>query len=197
MNPNALIRRLAWALLASTLAFAGTHAFAQAITAASLQRLLQATPRHEVRFTETRESPWLSAPVQSSGTLNATPAVLEKRVEQPRRETWRILPDRMQWTSPASGATKDILFADVPAAAALADAMRHAMAGDLAALDKDFALRLNGDERVWTVQLTPRRAEVSRTLKQLELQGSGGKLQVMIVTEAKGDRTITRLLHGE
>jgi len=171
------------------------HAGAQAIDGATLQRLLQATPRHDLRFTETRESQWLTAPLMSSGTMSASAAVLEKRVEKPRRETWRILEDRMQWLEPDTGATKDFLFKDVPAVAALADAMRHAMAGDLRSLDKDFRLSLGGDERVWTVQLTPRRPEVARYLKQLDLQGSRGRLQVIVVLESQGDRTTTRLLY--
>jgi hypothetical protein len=192
MNAIAIIRRGTAATLMAVLAL-GNAAFAQAINAATLQRLLQSTPRQDVRFTESRESPWLSAPVSSSGVLSASPTMLEKRVEQPRRETWRILEDRMQWSSPGSGATKDILFTEVPAAAALANAMRNAMAGDLAALDKDFQLVFSGDERLWTVQMKARRPEVSRQLKQLELQGSQGRLQVLIIEEAKGDRTITRL----
>jgi hypothetical protein len=194
MSRRLISIRLAW--LALLLPLAGA-ASAQKIDAATLQRLLQATPRHDVRFTESRESPWLAAPVQSSGTLSADPAVLEKRVDKPRRETWRILKDRMQWNSPESGATKDILFDQVPAAAALANAMRNAMAGDLAALDKDFRLAFDGDAGLWAVQLTPRRPDVSRSLKQLELQGTRGRLQAIVVLEPRGDRTITRLLYDE
>jgi len=184
------------ALVAWWLAAAGS-AGAQSLSAATLQRLLQATPRHDVRFTEARESPWLAAPAVSSGTLNAAPGVLEKRVEQPRRETWRILKDRMQWVAPGSGASKEFLFNEVPAVAALANAMRNAIAGDLAALEKDFQLTLGGDQQVWTVQLKPRQREVSRYLEQLELQGSRGRLQVLVILESQGDRTTTRLLYDE
>jgi hypothetical protein len=183
-------------LLAALWLAAAGSAGAQALSASTLQRLLQATPRHDVRFTETRESQWLTAPVQSSGVLSASPAVLEKRVEQPRRETWRILKDRMQWVGP-DGTSKEFLFDQVPAIAALAGAMRNAMAGDLAALEKDFQLAFGGDESVWTLQLKPRRSEVSRYLKQLELQGSRGQLQVLVIQEAQGDRTTTRLLYDK
>ena len=69
------------------------------------------------------------------------------------------------------------------------------MAGDLQALQKDFRVTLNGDEREWTVQLKPRDPEVTRYLKQLELQGSRGRLQVIIIEESRGDRTTTRLAY--
>ena len=173
--------------------FAGI-ASAQAITATALQHLLQDAPQRDARFTETRESPWLQAPVEASGTMTSTAAALEKRVEHPRRETWRIMPDRMELVA-ADGARKEFRFDQVPAIAALANATRHVMAGDLQALQKDFRVTLNGDEREWTVQLKPRDPEVTRYLKQLELQGSRGRLQVIIIEESRGDRTTTRLAY--
>jgi hypothetical protein len=181
------------ALAALALAAAGPAA-AQPLDAATLQRLLQSSARHELRFTESRESKWLGTPVLSSGSMSASPAMLEKRVEQPRRETWRILKDRMSVTDD-SGVTKEFLFDEVPAVAALANAMRNAVAGDVAALRTDFELHVDGDERLWTVELKPRRADVSRYLSQIELQGSRGRLQAIVVLETQGDRTITRLLH--
>jgi hypothetical protein len=172
-------------------------ASAAPMTAATLQRLLQEAPRRDVRFTETRESQWLAAPVQSSGVMKASATVLEKRVEQPRRETWRILHDRMQLVSADSAAPREFVFKDVPALAALAGALRKAMAGDLVSLDKDFELTVAGDERLWTVQLKPRHDDVGRYLKELELQGTQSRLQVLVVLESQGDRTTTHLLHDE
>lgn len=172
-------------------------AAAAPLTAAALQRLLQEAPRREVRFTEIRESPWLAAPVQSSGVMRADAALLEKRIEQPRRETWRILNDRMQLVPAGGGAPKEFVFKDLPALAALAGAMRKAVAGDLASLDADFELKVAGDERLWTVRLKPRHNDVARYLKELELQGTQSRLQVLVVVESQGDRTTTRLLHDE
>ena len=71
----------------------------------------------------------------------------------------------------------------------------RATAGDLPLLDQDFTLVPGGDERLWTLQLTPRRAEISRHLKQLELQGTGRYLQVIVIVDAQGGRTTTRLIH--
>ena len=181
--------------VAAWLTVGGGATSAEPIKVATLQRLLQEAPSHELHFTETRESPWLKAPVLSSGTMKATDTALEKRVEEPRREIWRLLADRAQQVDPDTGATKEISFRNAPAAAALANALRDVMAGDLAALDKDFELVTSGDERAWTVQLTPRAADVSRTLERLELQGSQGRLQLLVVLESQGGRTTTRLNH--
>jgi hypothetical protein len=79
--------------------------------------------------------------------------------------------------------------------AALAGALRLAVAGDLGALQSDFRIELGGNATLWTVRLQPRRAEVARSLDHLELQGTRGRLQVIIVHERSGERTTTRLLH--
>ena len=170
-------------------------AVAQPITVTGLQRLLQDAPKRELRFHETRESQWLSAPVESSGSMKSDATMLEKRVEQPRQEVWRILDDRMQLMAPGSTAVKQFMFSQAPAVAALANALRHVVAGDLQALDKDFQLAPGGDERLWTLQLTPRRPDIARFLKQLELQGAGARVQVIVILESQGDRTTTRLIY--
>ena len=180
-------------LMGVALAWAA-YATAQPITVAGLQRLLQEAPKRELRFRETRESQWLSAPVESSGRMTSSATMLEKKVEQPRRETWRILDDRMQLISPGSTSVKQFMFSEAPAVAALANALRRVIAGDLQALDKDFRLVPGGDEHLWTLQLTPRRQDIARFLKQLELQGTGAHVQVIVILESQGDRTTTRLI---
>jgi hypothetical protein len=165
---------------------------AHALTPAQLQRLLQASPQPAMQFQEVRESPWLAAPITSRGTLRSTPEALEKRVESPRKETWRLLPDRMEWQA-ADGVVKQIRFADVPAAAALSDVMRHAVAGDFVSLQRDFDVEVSGDDRAWRALLKPRNPSIVRQLEQVELQGAGGMLQVIIVVERQGERTTTRL----
>jgi hypothetical protein len=164
---------------------------AQPLTLVQLQRMLASSAKPAVAFQEVRESPWLSTPATSRGTMRSLPDRLEKQVDSPRKETWALLADRIEFTS--GGATQQILFARAPAAAPLARVMRSAVAGDLAALEKDFRIQLAGDERVWSMQMLPRTPEVARYLDSVELQGTQGQLQVIIVAEHNGERTTTRL----
>jgi hypothetical protein len=166
-----------------------------ALTVAQLQRALQAAAKPAVSYQEVRESPWLSTPVLSRGTMRSTPTALEKRVESPREETWRLLDDRVEWVGPGATESKQILFTQAPALAALSRVMRRVVAGDLLALQGDFEIKLSGDERVWSVKLQPRSADVARHLDHVELQGTTGQLQVIILIERQGERTITRLQH--
>lgn len=181
------------ARLLAMLLLAGLPALAQALTVPELQQLLQHGDRPDVRYRETRESPWLSAPVVTEGVLHASADALEKRVASPRPETWRLLPDRLEWQG-ADGQRKQVLFRDAPALQALADATRHAVAGDLAALARDFTITVQGSPQAWSARLQPRSAALQRQLESLALQGSGARLQVLIVTERQGERTTTRLL---
>ena len=159
---NALLRRIGLGL---ALAWVCAASAADALTVAQLQRLLQSSPRQAVAYQELRESPWLAAPMTSRGTMHSTPEALEKRVESPRQETWRLLPDRVEWVGPGATDRKQIMFSDAPALAMLSDVMRRVVAGDLVALERDFKIELRGDERAWTAQLQPRKPEIARAAR--------------------------------
>jgi hypothetical protein len=179
--------------LGAVLLLLATASAAHALTVEQLQKMLQSATPGDARYEELRESPWLSAPVSTRGTLHVTAQSLEKRVESPRPETWRMLADRLEWAGPG-GAHKQILFSQVPGLQALAEVTRHAVAGELVALQRDFTITLRGDQNVWTAQLQPRTTLVQRQLESVELQGTGGHLRVLIVNERRGDRTTTRIL---
>lgn len=165
---------------------------AQTITIGELQRLLQSVPAGDVRFQEQRQSPWLAAPVESRGVVRSLPQGLEKQIESPKQETWRMLPDRMEWRGPEGAGNKQILFSQAPALASLSNALRRVVAGDLQALERDFRITLQGDVKLWTAHLQPYTPEVTKHLDYLEMQGAGSQLLVLTVVERKGERTTTR-----
>jgi len=187
---NTLLRAVVF-----TLALMGLGgAIAQTLTVTDLQRLLQKSTKTSIAFTELRESPFLPAPITSTGTLRLIPNGMEKRVETPRPETWRMLSDRLELVGPNGTDGKQILFSQSPALASLAAVMRHTVAGNLVALQDDFRIQLTGDQRIWTAQLQPRVAGTARYIDHVELQGTNSQLQVIIVVGRQGDRTTTRLL---
>lgn len=165
---------------------------AQTITTNELQRLLQSAPAGDMKFQEQRQSPWLAAPVESRGLVRSLPQGLEKQIESPKQETWRLLPDRLEWRGPEGAGNKQILFSQAPALAALSNAIRRVVAGDLLALERDFRITLQGDAKLWTAHLQPHTPEAARYLDYLEMQGAGPQLLVLIVVERKGERTTTR-----
>ncbi len=167
---------------------------AHALTLRELQSMLQSAPVRSTDFQEVRESPWLATPVESRGTMESSPQKLEKRVSTPRQETWRLLPDRVEWVGPDGITSKRILFSQAPAVAALSNAMRRVVAADLDSLAGDFRVELAGDEKRWTLRLRPVDPTVAQQLESIDLQGAGHRLQVIVVNERQGGRTTTRLL---
>ena len=165
---------------------------AQTITIGELQRLLQSAPAGDMRFQEQRQSPWLAAPVESRGVVRSLPQGLEKQIESPKQETWRMLPDRMEWRGPEGAGNKQILFSQAPALASLSNALRRVVAGDLLALERDFRITLQGDAKLWAAHLQPYTPEVAKHLDYLEMQGAGPQLLLLTVVERKGERTTTR-----
>jgi hypothetical protein len=123
--------------------------------------------------------------------MRVTANALEKRVESARAETWRLLPDRIE--TRIGSETRQVMFSQVPALSALSDLMRHVVASEMVALERDFDISISGDERVWRAHLKPRSAQLGRYLDHAELQGSGGQVQVIIVVDREGGRTTTRL----
>jgi hypothetical protein len=168
---------------------------ASALTLPELQRQLQSAPVRAVAFEEERESPWLTGPVFSKGTMRSTPDALEKRVDSPRAETWRLLADRIEWVGGDPAARKEILFSNAPALALVAGLMRNLVAGDLAALARDFRIDITGDAGAWRARMTPKDAKVARALSAVEIEGANGRVVVITVSETSGQRTTTRLVH--
>ena len=184
-----LVRGLAFGLL---LAY-GAAVSAQVLTVPALQQLLQSAPMRTVPFHELRESPWLPTPVESRGTLYAGSDRLEKRVESPRRETWRLMADRMEWIGPDGVGAKPILYSRSPAVGALSDALRRVVAGDLLVLETDFVIAVRGDEAGWTAKLQPRGEPAIRHIEHLEIHGRGTRLTQISIVERQGERTTTYL----
>jgi hypothetical protein len=195
MTANPVARYLSlWFVL-----FSGCMGAAHALTAGDLQRLMQSAPVVDIPFVEQRQSPWLAEAVESRGTVRSLPqGGLEKQLEFPKREIWRLLPDRMEWKSLAStgdntgNTSKQILFSKAPALGVLSDAIRHVVAGDFPALERDFKVVVEGDAKQWTAQLQAQSTEAVRYLDRLEMQGSGSRLLTLVVVERKGERTTTR-----
>jgi hypothetical protein len=166
---------------------------APAMTVPDLQRLLHAPHERTVKFQEVHESPWLKAPVKLSGVMYSDPPMLEKRVESPRQETWRLYPDRMEWTGSGGIGYRQILFSKAPQLAALANAIRAVVSGDLQALTKIFDISLSGTENQWSAKLKPRHPGLNQQPDSIEFSGSGSQVRTIVFLQREHERTTIRL----
>jgi outer membrane lipoprotein-sorting protein len=178
-------------IAALALSLAALPASAQAIAASELMQRLRDVASSEVRFTETRESALLKAPLVTAGRLVwRRPDRLEKHVEKPFAESTVIEGTRVTMTRPGDKGSRTV---PVPAgpAQALVEALRATLAGDLAALERHFDVRVAGTTGAWTLTLLPRDAAVSAYVTRVDIAGSDARLGRIDVLEASGDRSTT------
>jgi hypothetical protein len=164
----------------------------------ALMRLLAAVPRAEARFTEVRRMQVLSAPLELRGTLRyVRPDLLERQVQSPYEETVRIEGGRVSVDNPARGARRSYALAALPAAYALVESLRATLAGDGAALERHYQLKLLGTRDTWLLTLTPRDPAVADLLAQVRLHGAAERITRIEYDEGPGDHAVITLREAQ
>jgi outer membrane lipoprotein-sorting protein len=187
--------------LTRLLAFACVVAFAPFAAAAdaALAPLMQAladVPASEARFTETRTSALLKAPLTVTGRLVwRRPDRLERHVESPMAESSVIEGTRISITRPGDKVARTMAVPQGPAQA-MVEALRATLAGDAATLERHFVVRAEGTSAAWTLTLLPRDPTVQAQVTRIDISGAGARPALIDVLEASGDRTVTRLEQG-
>jgi hypothetical protein len=180
------------------IAFQGaTIASAHAIELQDLEQIMRRDESTEIRFTETRESPWLDNARVSDGVFLQRPGMLEKRVLEPRVERWIMHRDRMVWDTDGAIKTREIYFAEAPQLAVLASAIRGIVTGDIHDLGLLFDIELSGTRHAWSMTLQPRDAKLAGALESIVSTGNATGLETFVIHERNGQRTTTRLLGDE
>ncbi|HEX5539288.1 MAG TPA: LolA-related protein [Methylophilaceae bacterium] len=160
-----------------------------------LMQLMSQTHIAHASFTEQKSIAMLERPVESSGELFYTaPDHLEKRTLQPKAESMQL-----------DGGTLRIVQGDknyvlqlqrYPEIAAFIASIRGTLAGDRQALERSYALRLDGNRQDWTLLLTPKADKARKIVAQISISGTGNTLRSIRIQQADGDSslmTITQL----
>lgn len=161
------------------------------LTIERLEQLLKLNKSHVLEYQETRESPWLQAPIVSEGTMALHPPMIEKKARLPRSQTWRLQIDHMEMIN--SEGSQRIYFSQSPQVGTLANAIRGVVTGELSALLVDFNIDVKGDETSWSVKLKPRTEDASKYLSQIEFDGTDSFVSKIVVVEPQGEKTTTIL----
>jgi hypothetical protein len=176
-------------LLACLLAAALGAAAAPAWT---LERLLQGfahKPAARASFVEKKSVRVLDRPLVSSGELRfEAPDRLEKRTLKPRPEVLRLDGDTL--TLERGERRLQLSLRSHPAAGAFVESIRATLAGDRAALERVYDVRLEGSERSWALTLTPRDADIARLVERIRIAGQDAEVTVIEILQANGDSTL-------
>lgn len=158
----------------------------------SLDELMQALARNKVSratFVEKKYLALLDAPAPSSGELQFTaPDRLERRTLQPRPETVVLQGDTLTLTRGSRAVT--LRLQDHPALVALTESVRATLAGDRAALERHYRVRLEGSRARWAMTLTPTDPATRAFVLELRLEGSGGQVRTVETLQSDKDRSV-------
>jgi outer membrane lipoprotein-sorting protein len=166
-------------------------------TAWDIDRLMQSLAKVSVGradFVETKYIAMLDRPVESSGQLfYVAPDKLEKRTLRPRPESMIIEGGTL--VIERGHQTYTMQVDSTPEVAGFVNSIRGTLAGDRKALERSFALALEGPAERWVLTLTPLDARMAAAVRSIRIVGANDKLRSMEILQADGDRsvmTITR-----
>ncbi|WP_324779678.1 LolA-related protein [Thiobacillus sedimenti] len=179
-----MIRRLFAGLVLASLA-ATAHA---AFTLDQLMGALAQHPGGRAKFVEKRTLAVLDRPLIATGEMTYTPPDrLEKRTLTPKRET--LVLDHDQVSIERDKRTLTINLASRPEALAFVDSIRSTLAGNRAALEKNYALQLTGSADKWVLTLSPTAQAIAAILQRITISGSADQIHTIDYLLADGDRS--------
>jgi len=157
----------------------------------ALMELLAAVPASTDNFSETRHSAVLSAPLVLKGTLAyARPDRLEKNVLAPYEERTVVAGSSVTMENRALQQTRTFSLASSSPISAFVESIRATLAGDRAALERHYHVKLEGNAEAWTMTLAPRDRKLASLVKSIRMAGARERLKRIEVDEASGDRSV-------
>ena len=180
-----LRRLLVLALLTASLAHAADAPW-------DIERLMQALARVQVGradFVETRTIAMLDKPVVSSGQLfYVAPDKLEKRTLKPRPESMIIEGNTLVIERGRQNITMQVDSA--PELAGFVNSIRGTLAGDRRALERSFALSLEGPPQRWLLTLKPLDQRMAAAVASIRIAGVQDDVRSVEILQADGDRSV-------
>lgn len=180
-----LCRLLVLALLTASLVHAADAPW-------DIERLMQALARVQVGradFVETRTIAMLDKPVVSSGQLfYVAPDKLEKRTLKPRPESMIIEGNTLVIERGRQNLTLQVDSA--PELAGFVNSIRGTLAGDRRALERSFALSLEGPPQRWLLTLKPLDQRMAAAVASIRIAGVQDDVRSVEILQADGDRSV-------
>lgn len=177
------------------LAFVAVLAAAAApLTVTELMQMLGSVESANARFVETRHSALLKSPLVLRGTLSyRRPDRVEKHVLAPHDERITVEGGRFTLENRTQNRRKTLSVNSAPGLAALIESIRATRAGDLAALQRYYALQVEGSREQWTLTLKPLDSQVADYVLSITLSGSDSRIGRITIEEAGGDRSVMEI----
>ena len=169
------------------------YATAAALDAQALIGRLAKPAPATVAFREVRFSTLVNEPLIVAGELVYTDATsLDRRVMQPYRETVAIRGESVRVEREGSP-PRSFGLNRAPDLRGLLSGFTALLAGDSAALERNFSIAANGSDAAWTLELTPIDKRARRRLQQIVVNGRADVPQCFTMLTANGGASVLLL----
>jgi hypothetical protein len=167
--------------------------------ATALLGLFARMPGLEATYTEEKHLALLAAPLQSSGRICfLPPGHLIRQVESPEPTMLRITPNELVVQDRDRKESVDLRRSE--SLRQFITSLVQVFAGDQKSLQRAFTIVYALDaksERMWSLELTPKGAQLQRMMQRLALRGEGEAVTSIEVLDPNGDRTTTTILTAD
>ncbi len=183
-------------LLCAAALFAGGPPAASADTLSRIGAQIERYPVLRAEFVQSKQMAAMKRPLLTRGrlTFSRQRGVLW-RIEQPYRITYLLGETRIVEIA-ADGVRRVRETGEVPGLAQVGRVFRAMLGANGAALREYFDIAVQGDATRWTIELTPRQAQLAQYLSGMTLSG-GRFVEEIRIVETGGDRTQIRFEHSE
>ena len=180
------------AIVALALLWGGQPARAQDappdLAATIIARIGMVPQRHNT-FHETRHIAALTRELTSSGELIYTrPGHVQKITRAPRPETLSVQGNMLSLTR-GDGPARVVDLSRHAQLAALVEAIRAPLDGNITALRHDYTLAARDDGTYWTLRLTPL-TDMARYVRSVTIEGRNNAMTLIRVVQANGDTQV-------
>jgi hypothetical protein len=159
---------------------------------ALIGRLAKPAPA-TVAFREVRFSPLVNEPLIVAGELGYTDSTsLDRRVTEPYRETVAVRGESVRVERDGSP-PRSFGLNRAPELRGLLSGFTALLAGDSAALERNFSIAANGSDAAWTLELTPIDNRARRRLQQIVVNGRADVPQCFTMLTANGGASVLLL----
>lgn len=157
-----------------------------------LQRLARPAPV-STPFVELRGSALLKEPLRIEGEYaRLDDATLVRRVRTPYAETTTIRGDQATIVR-GNRSPRTFALSRAPELAGLQASFGALLAGDAAALERDYRIQADGTRADWTLVLEPRTAAMAARVADITLRGRGAELRCIETRPVEGELQRTLL----
>ena len=156
-----------------------------------LMQSLAQVKESKATFVEQKYLSILKTPLEYSGTLTyRAPAHLEKQTLLPKPESMVLDQDKLVVQSGVANRKRTLSLQDYPVVWAFVESFRATLAGDIAALNRFYAVTMEGHAQQWLLILRPIDARMKNMITEIRISGSREKISTIETREAGGDHSV-------